>query len=111
MAAGRTGEGDDRRGGGICLQRPCCVHPRRYERLLSGGEVAFTDRCPGLNCLPRKMLRRFGPPRAGHFGLRADVDVAGADSRNGDSCRGVANRSALLNWGGVPETTGPLTSF
>src|SRR5262249_14352622 len=57
-------------------QHACCVHPRRYQRLLSGGgEIAFTNRCPSLNCLPRKMHRRVGPERAGHFGLRAQVEV------------------------------------
>jgi hypothetical protein len=60
----------------ICPQHPYCVRPRRYERLLSGGgEIAFTNRCPSLNCLPRKMRRRVGLERAGELGFGAEVDA------------------------------------
>jgi hypothetical protein len=80
----RTAGGRDRK----CREWPypvllsttsCCVHPRRGQRLLSGGgEFAFANRWPGLNCLPRKMRRRAGPERAGHFSLRAEVDCTDA---------------------------------
>ena len=52
----------------ICPQYPCCVHPRRGQRLPSGGgELAFTNRHPGLNCLPRNRQRRVGLERLAHL--------------------------------------------
>src|SRR5262249_3049974 len=79
MAARNTLTGGRPRSGRFCPHHACCVHPRRYERLLSGGgELAFTNCCPSLNCLPRKMHRRVGPQRARDFGLGAEVDCTEA---------------------------------
>jgi hypothetical protein len=63
------------------------------------GPAAPTCRGNALgNLAPRgskpspKMLRRFGPPRAGGLGLGAEVEGTGADGWNGDSCRGGVDR-------------------
>ena len=37
------------------------------------GEMPFINHCLGLDYVPRNMRRRVGPPRATHFGLRAEV--------------------------------------
>jgi hypothetical protein len=46
--------------------------------LSSGGEIAFTNRWPELNCLPRKMQRCAGPKQVARIELRRSVGGTGA---------------------------------